>query len=121
VNRIKCEIIFDGKNSDVVIGMYIDSRLIDDVAQEGWNLSGCDDKKYDELIGDCLIVSSYVEKEKAGVLLALSGSDKILVEKTIKGLVENLDYLIRPTLLGLRSRTPDKYDFSIKNSTVDFE
>jgi hypothetical protein len=115
----KVEMDYEGRNSNVVVGMYMDSKFKDDIEQTGWNLCGCNDKRFNELIGDCSIVSSDVQIGKAKIVFTIGGPDEGLIEKTIQEILDGFDYYIRPEINGLRSRTGERYDFSLKDSYFD--
>jgi hypothetical protein len=119
--KLELELIFEGQDSDVVLGMYIDSEMVDDISQAGWNLCDCDDLRYAKLIGECVIVTSSLNKGKADIVLSVIGSDASLIEQTIQVYLDGFEDYIRPTLLELRSRTGDKYDFSLKEFNFVFK
>ena len=104
---------FKGHYAEVVLGMYIDSALEDDVDQVAWNLCECDDTKKSVLIGKCELISSSVLNQKASIVITLSGTDKTLQEKVIQEYIDGFLYYIRPTQFGLQSRTGDDYNFSL--------
>ncbi len=119
--KLELELIFEGQDSDVVLGMYIDSEMVDDISQAGWNLCDCNDLRYAKLIGECTIVTSSLNKGKADIVLSVIGSDESLIEQTIQVYLDCFEDYIRPTLLELRSRTGDKYDFSLKEFNFVFK
>lgn len=112
--KLELELIFEGQDSDVVLGMYIDSEMADDISQAGWNLCECDDLRFAKSIGECTIVASNLKKGKADIVLSVIGSDGSLIEQSIQVYLDGFEDYIRPTLLELRSRTGDKYDFSLR-------
>jgi hypothetical protein len=101
-HEIKIE--YEGRNSDLVMGMYVDSSMVDDIDMLGWNLCDCDDARFQEKVGNCRIVSEQVGRGRATVIVSLDGIDEELKEKTIDDFFDGLDDFIWRVMLGLRSR-----------------
>lgn len=110
---VDIDLRFKGHHAEVVLGMYIDSALEDDVDQVAWNLCECDDTKKSVLIGKCKLISSSVLNQKAGIVITLSGTEKTLQKKVIQEYIDGFLYYIRPTQLGLQSHTGDDYNFTL--------
>ncbi len=116
MGEIILDINYSGENSEIVLGMYIDTHLAEDISQVGWNICDCDDEKFARLVGDCVVRSSNIENGKAIIEVQLDGTDVKLIEKTLQDYLAGFDYFIRPIQLELSSRTSENYDFMLKEA-----
>jgi hypothetical protein len=99
------EIEYGERYTEFVMGMYVDSSLVDDIDILGWNLCGCDDSVFQEKVGNCRIVSSNLRNGLMEAIVELHGWDKDLQDKVIEEFLDCWDDFVRNQYQGMISRT----------------
>ena len=104
---------FEGQNSKVVLGMYADSEMANDIDRVSFSLCSADERLFSCAIGRCRLVEAWVHPRSAEVTLDLPGDDEALKENALEAYFSSFADYIRPALLGLQSRGMGRYEFKL--------
>lgn len=98
------EIEYGEEYTDFVMGMYVDTRLADDIDELGWNMCGCDDAVFQEKIGNCQIKNQTIKNGIAIINIEFLGNDLVRQELVLEEVHSNWEYSAFYLKKGLLSR-----------------
>ncbi len=98
------ELEYGEEYTDFVMGMYVDTRLADDIDELGWNMCGCDDAVFQEKIGNCQIKNQTIKNGIAKISLEFFGNDLEKLEQVLEEVQSNWEDRAINLKKGLLSR-----------------
>lgn len=99
------EIEYGERYTDFVMGMYVETRMADDIDELGWNLCDCDNAVFQEKIGHCKVAKTSISKGELKVKVILYGVNEEVENNICERLLNSWEDLLFHFRVGYLSRT----------------
>lgn len=107
---------FEGRNSEVLLGVYVKSGLIADLTDEVcYRLENIGIAASYEQI-KVQIIEDEIKSQNAVISISCEGADSDIFEDAIEQILDNLNELIQSEIRALESRGEGKFTFKLLES-----